>query len=143
MLPATVLAWMWVGAVAPPQLLPAREQMAFTLGFHIILVPFGVALTFIMMVANYRAIRHDDEVALRLAQRLRALAVAAVGAVIVGWGVAQYPEMLGTHLTTAAAASPRPTLVATVVVSVAAAILCVPSLALLYVLQQRGRLEEA
>ncbi|MGZ4137419.1 MAG: cytochrome d ubiquinol oxidase subunit II [Actinomycetota bacterium] len=75
-------------------------------------------------------------------QILRALAVAAVGAVIVGWGIAQYPEMLGTHLTIAAAASPRPTLVATVVVSVVAAILCVPSLALLYVLQQRGRLEE-
>jgi cytochrome d ubiquinol oxidase subunit I len=25
------------------QLLPAREQMAFTLGFHFILVPFGMA----------------------------------------------------------------------------------------------------
>jgi cytochrome bd ubiquinol oxidase subunit I len=83
MIPATVLAWMWVGAVAPPQLLPAREQMAFTLGFHIILVPFGVALTFIMMVANYRAIRHDDEVALRLAQRWSKIAAVlfAVGAV--------------------------------------------------------------
>ena len=38
-----------IGALAtasdPSQLLPAREQMAFTLGFHIILVPFGVALT--------------------------------------------------------------------------------------------------
>src|SRR5690242_18716538 len=30
-------------AGAPSQLAPAREQMAFTLGFHIILVPFGVA----------------------------------------------------------------------------------------------------
>ena len=28
----------------PHQLLPARQQMAFTLGFHIVLVPFGVAL---------------------------------------------------------------------------------------------------
>jgi Cytochrome bd terminal oxidase subunit II len=36
----------------PAQLLPAREQMAFTLGFHIILVPFGVAFTFFMLVAN-------------------------------------------------------------------------------------------
>ena len=29
----------------PSQLLPARQQMAFTLAFHIILVPFGVAFT--------------------------------------------------------------------------------------------------
>jgi hypothetical protein len=42
---------------SPSQLLPAREQMAFTLGFHIILVPFGVAFTFLMMAANYRGIR--------------------------------------------------------------------------------------
>src|SRR3954466_3689092 len=42
-----------VGARADPsQLLPAREQMAFTLGFHIILVPFGVAFTFLMLIAN-------------------------------------------------------------------------------------------
>jgi cytochrome bd ubiquinol oxidase subunit I len=27
----------------PSQLLPARSQMAFTLGIHIVLVPFGVA----------------------------------------------------------------------------------------------------
>jgi cytochrome d ubiquinol oxidase subunit II len=63
--------------------------------------------------------------------------------VIVGWGVAQYPEMLGTHLSIAAASSPRATMVAVLVVSVAAALLVIPSLALLYVLQQRGRLEEA
>ena len=36
----------------PSQLIPAREQMAFTLGFRIILVPFGVAFTFITMIVN-------------------------------------------------------------------------------------------
>ena len=40
-------------AAGPSQLLPAREQMAFTLGFHIILVPFGVAFIFLMLIANY------------------------------------------------------------------------------------------
>ena len=30
-------------AAEPAQLLPARTQMAFTLGIHIVLVPFGVA----------------------------------------------------------------------------------------------------
>jgi cytochrome d ubiquinol oxidase subunit I len=67
----------------PAQLLPAREQMAFTLGFHIILVPFGVAFTAMMMIANYRAIRHEDDDALRLAQRWSKVAAVlfAVGAV--------------------------------------------------------------
>jgi hypothetical protein len=44
-------------AAEPSQLLPARTQMAFTLGFHIILVPLGVAFTFITLVANYRGIK--------------------------------------------------------------------------------------
>ncbi len=67
----------------PSQLLPAREQMAFTLGFHIILVPFGVAFTFITMVANYRGLRRDDAEALLLAKRWSQVAAVlfAVGAV--------------------------------------------------------------
>jgi cytochrome d ubiquinol oxidase subunit I len=70
-------------AADPSQLLPAREQMGFTLGFHIILVPFGVAFTFITMIANWRAIRHDDADALLLAQRWSKVAAVlfAVGAV--------------------------------------------------------------
>ena len=70
-------------AADPPQLLPAREQMAFTLGFHIILVPFGVAFTFLMLVANYRGIRRDDAAALRLARHWSQVAAVlfAVGAV--------------------------------------------------------------
>ena len=61
----------------------ARSQMAFTLAFHIILVPLGVAWGFITLVANYRAIKHDDADALLLAQRWsKYMAVTfAVGAV--------------------------------------------------------------
>jgi len=58
-----------LGAGDPSQLIPAREQMAFTLGFHIILVPFGVAFTFLMLIANWRGLRRGDEQALRLARR--------------------------------------------------------------------------
>ncbi|MCW2568347.1 MAG: cytochrome d ubiquinol oxidase subunit [Mycobacterium sp.] len=67
----------------PSQLLPAREQMALTLGFHIVLVPFGVAFTFLMLVANYRGLRHGDADALRLAERWSRVAAVlfAVGAV--------------------------------------------------------------
>lgn len=42
---------------------------------------------------------------------LRVLAAVAVGAVVTGWGVAQYPYLLGTHLRISDAAAPRPTLV--------------------------------
>lgn len=71
------------GSAGSANLLPAREQMAFTLGFHILLVPFGVAFTFIMMVANYRGIRRHDEDALLLALRWSKVAAVlfAVGAV--------------------------------------------------------------
>jgi cytochrome d ubiquinol oxidase subunit I len=47
----------------------ARSQMAFTLGFHIILASLGVALPAIMLIANYRGLRRDDAAALLLARR--------------------------------------------------------------------------
>ena len=72
---------------------------------------------------------------------LQGLAVTAVAAVIAGWGVAQYPFLLGTHLTIAAAAAPTPTLWALTIVAVVALLLVVPSMGLLFVLAQRGRLE--
>src|SRR3954468_7228951 len=61
----------------------ARSQMAFTLGFHIILVPLGVSWAFMTLVANHRALKHDDKDALLLAQRWsKYMAVTfAVGAV--------------------------------------------------------------
>ena len=61
----------------------ARSQMAFTLAFHIILVPLGVSWAFMTLVANYRAVKHNDPDALQLAQRWsKYMAVTfAVGAV--------------------------------------------------------------
>jgi cytochrome d ubiquinol oxidase subunit II len=72
---------------------------------------------------------------------LQGLAVAAVASVVVGWGVAQYPYLLGTHLTIQVAAAPTSTLWSLTLVAAAALILVVPSLALLFSLEQRGRLE--
>src|SRR3954468_16804722 len=71
-------------AVAAANPVPwARAQMAFTLGFHIILVPLGVSWAFMALVANYKAVKHDDRDALVLAQRWsKYMAVTfAVGAV--------------------------------------------------------------
>src|SRR5215217_4445347 len=47
----------------------ARSQMAFTLGFHIVLASLGVALPALMLIANYRGLRRDDADALLLARR--------------------------------------------------------------------------
>src|SRR5947209_5330894 len=57
--------------------------MAFTLAFHIILVPLGVSWAFMALIANYRALKRNDRDALLLAQRWsKYMAVTfAVGAV--------------------------------------------------------------
>src|SRR3954451_7847485 len=57
--------------------------MAFTLGFHIVLASLGVAFPAIMLIANYRGLRHGDADALLLARRWsQVVAVTfAVGAV--------------------------------------------------------------
>jgi cytochrome bd ubiquinol oxidase subunit I len=47
----------------------ARSQMAFTLGFHIILACIGVGFPAIILIANYLGLKRDDAVALGLAQR--------------------------------------------------------------------------
>ncbi|WP_405487343.1 cytochrome ubiquinol oxidase subunit I [Streptomyces sp. NBC_00096] len=60
-------------ADTPPQLLPARQLMAFTLASHILLVPFGVALPAITLLMHYRGLRKGDPVALLLARRWSAV----------------------------------------------------------------------
>ena len=68
----TVLDVIATAASVPTAIDPvpwARSQMAFTLGFHIILVPLGVSWAVMTLIANYRGIRHGDRDAMRLAQR--------------------------------------------------------------------------
>jgi cytochrome d ubiquinol oxidase subunit II len=72
---------------------------------------------------------------------LRVLAVAAVAAVVAGWGVAQYPYLLGDHLPIDQGAAPAPTLWVLLVVAAVAVVVIAPSIGLLFVLQQRGRLD--
>src|SRR5687767_7151689 len=61
----------------------ARSQMAFTLGFHIVLASIGVGFPAIVLIANWLGLRRGDRDALLLAQRWsKVLAVTfAVGAV--------------------------------------------------------------
>ena len=70
-------------AASESNLLAARELMAFTLGFHIVLACLGVAFPAIILTAHWLGLKRGDEDALRLAQRWsKAMAVTfAVGAV--------------------------------------------------------------
>jgi cytochrome bd ubiquinol oxidase subunit II len=64
----------------------------------------------------------------------RLTAVAAVGAIVVGWGVAQYDWLLVDELTIDQAAGARPTLIGLVIVFGFAAITAVPALIWLFIL---------
>jgi cytochrome d ubiquinol oxidase subunit I len=66
----------------PAGLLPARQQMAISLGWHIILAAFGVAFPAMIFVVHRRGLAGDD-VALRLAKRWGKVAAVlfAIGAV--------------------------------------------------------------
>jgi cytochrome bd ubiquinol oxidase subunit I len=78
MIPASILL-----DVAAPELLAARSQMAFTLGFHIILACLGVGLPTLVLIANWIGLRRGDPVALLLARRWSTVMAVtfAVGAV--------------------------------------------------------------
>jgi cytochrome d ubiquinol oxidase subunit II len=72
---------------------------------------------------------------------LRPLAGAAVVSVIWGWGVAQFPYLLPTSLRIDEAAAPDATLTIVLIVFAIAAVLVLPSLALLYTLAQKDLLD--
>lgn len=75
------------------------------------------------------------------ARGARILAIGAVATVVLGWGVAQWNYILPTTLTVSQAAAPEATLITILVVFVIAAIVILPSLGLLYVLDQKSLLE--
>ncbi|HET9422865.1 MAG TPA: cytochrome ubiquinol oxidase subunit I [Nocardioides sp.] len=70
-------------ATEPDGLLPARNQMALSLGWHIVLACFGVAFPAMIFVVHRRGLRRDDQVALDLAKRWSKVSAVlfAIGAV--------------------------------------------------------------
>jgi cytochrome d ubiquinol oxidase subunit II len=72
----------------------------------------------------------------------RVLAAGAVASILWAWGVAQWPYILPTSLKVSAAAAPSATLATLLVVFGVAAVVILPSLAFLYVLDQRSLLPE-
>ncbi len=73
---------------------------------------------------------------------VRPVAVAAVVAVIWGWGVAQYPYLLPTTLTIEEGAGASETLTSILVLFGVAVVLILPALGVLFTLDQRTLLEE-
>ena len=70
----------------------------------------------------------------------RILSIGAVASVVIAWGVAQWPYILPESLKVSEAAAPTGTLEAILVVFVFAAVIILPSLGLLYVLDQKSLL---
>jgi cytochrome d ubiquinol oxidase subunit I len=87
--------------LAADALLPSRIQMAFTLAYHIVLVPFGVALPFYTLLMEGIGIFRGDSTALKIARRWSVVmavqfAVGAVTGTILSFefGIL-WPKMLG------------------------------------------------
>src|SRR5256712_14072987 len=55
--------------LAADALLPSRIQMAFTLAYHVIMVPLGVAIPTYALLMNGIGLFKKDPVALRIARR--------------------------------------------------------------------------
>lgn len=87
----------------PAGLFPAREQMALSLGWHIILACFGVAFPAMIFVMHRRGIVKDDPVALVLAQRWAKVsavlfAIGAVSGTVLSFEMGLlWPGLMGTY----------------------------------------------
>jgi cytochrome d ubiquinol oxidase subunit II len=79
----------------------------------------------------------------RLWTRARIGAVLAVAAIVVGWGVGQYPDILVDQATIDEVVGARPTQIGLVIVFALAAVTAVPALAWLYLLVNGDRWNDA
>ena len=89
--------------IAADELLAARYQMALSLGFHIVLSCFGVALPALIYVLHRRGLRNDDHDALVLAKKWAKVsavlfAVGAVSGTILSFEMGLlWPGMMSTY----------------------------------------------
>ncbi|MBI2706160.1 MAG: cytochrome ubiquinol oxidase subunit I [Actinobacteria bacterium] len=93
----------WLLAANPSDIVAARQQMAFTLGTHIVLASLGVSFPAMMLIANYRGLKKGDDDSLKLAQRWSKanavlFAVGAVTGTVLSFEMGLlWPGMLGTY----------------------------------------------
>jgi len=87
----------------PAGLLPARQQMALSLGWHIVLACFGVAFPAMILVMHLRGIRREDPVALEVAKRWSKasavlFAIGAVSGTVLSFEMGLlWPGLMGTY----------------------------------------------
>ncbi|WP_221177400.1 cytochrome ubiquinol oxidase subunit I [Nocardioides marmoriginsengisoli] len=90
-------------ATDPAGLHPAREQMALSLGWHIVLACFGVAFPTIIFAMHWRGIRRQDADALLLAKRWSKVsavlfAIGAVSGTVLSFEMGLlWPGLMGTY----------------------------------------------
>ncbi|WP_241238286.1 cytochrome ubiquinol oxidase subunit I [Nocardioides pantholopis] len=90
-------------AVEPAGLLPARQQMALSLGWHIILACFGVAFPAMLFTMHLIGIRRDDPNALMLARKWGKVAavlfaIGAVSGTVLSFEMGLlWPGLMGTY----------------------------------------------
>src|SRR5207237_9043793 len=90
-------------ALAADALLPSRIQMAFTLAYHVIMVPLGVAFPTYALLMNGIGIFKNDPVALRIARRWSVVmavpfAVGAVTGTILSFELGTlWPRLMGRY----------------------------------------------
>jgi cytochrome bd ubiquinol oxidase subunit I len=95
--------WILARAASPLDLMAAREQMALSLGWHIVLACLGVGLPGLTWYLQWRGIRTGDDTYTRLAhQWARAMgvlfAVGAVSGTILSFELGLlWPGMMGTY----------------------------------------------
>lgn len=91
------------GDAGPAGLLPARQQMALSLGWHIILASFGVAFPAVIFVMHLIGIRRDDRDALLLARKWAKVsavlfAIGAVSGTVLSFEMGLlWPGLMGTY----------------------------------------------
>ena len=87
----------------PAGLLPARQQMALSLGWHIILACFGVAFPAMIFVMHLIGIRRNDADALLLARKWAKVsavlfAIGAVSGTVLSFEMGLlWPGLMGTY----------------------------------------------
>ncbi|MDQ6522638.1 cytochrome ubiquinol oxidase subunit I [Nocardioides sp. LHD-245] len=102
--PDVVTALTHLAAEAEPAgLLPARQQMALSLGWHIVLACFGVAFPAMIFAMHLIGIRRKDPVALELAKRWAKVsavlfAIGAVSGTVLSFEMGLlWPGLMGTY----------------------------------------------
>jgi cytochrome bd-type quinol oxidase subunit 2 len=110
----------------------ARSLMALSLAFHIVFAALGIGMPLLMAIAEGMHLRTRQPVYLELSKRWSLAAIGQVTLILVGWCLAQYPNLVTPDVTVNNAHAPEVTLRLLVLALGAGAIILLPSLGFLF-----------